>query len=646
MKFWTRWFLIFPFICSSLLGSRPPELTPRDTRIKIEEILRAHATHHVLNQELMKRSFETFLESLDPIKTYLIENEIVAWTNPSTQRLDKALEDFRHEKFTEFEEMYGVMLKAIARRGQIEKSIQQPLSSKEVSLELKDLKWAISQEELTDRISAIKKLQIDTAAKLGPDEKTTFTKRIERRRTNREIELISDSAEHRKQLILSYVLKSISSSLDSQTSYFTPTEATQFMVQMQQRLFGIGAQLRDDLNGLVIMRILEGSPASQEKSLKIGDRIVAVNKEPIIGLDTTEAVELIRGPEGTPVTLTLLRKKHETVEDYEKFDVVLKRGEVVFKEARLDKIVAPFGDGVIGVLRLFSFYQDPKYSSSTDLLEAINSLKQEYKLKGIILDLRTNAGGLLPQAVSVAGLFMSKGVVVSVKDNKGVVQKLRNIDSNVAWDGPLIVLTSRASASASEIVAQTLQEYGRALVVGDAETYGKGTFQTFTLETSHHGKVNPKGEYKVTRGRYYTVSGKSPQLVGVAADILVPSIYSQAEFGEKYVKFPLETDSIEPSFNDDLLDIPEVHRPQIARLYKFNLQPVLTTYQPLLPTLKQNAATRIKNSQNYQNFLNEIAKKDFYADSMEIFGQEDLQLTEAIKLMKDLVCLMYTKSFN
>ncbi len=119
---------------------------------------------------------------------------------------------------------------------------------------------------------------------------------------------------------------------------------------------------------------------------------------------------------------------------------------------------------------------------------------------------------------------MKKGVVVSVKDNTGFIQKLRNTESNMAWDGPLVIFTNKASASASEIVAQTLQEYGRAIIVGE-ETYGKGTFQTFTLEASNYGRVNPKGEYKVTRGRYYTVSGKSPQLVGVPADIVVPGFF-------------------------------------------------------------------------------------------------------------------------
>ena len=639
MKIKAPWLLIFTLFYSCVIGGKPPELTPKDTRGKIEEILKAHATHHTLNQELMRRSFQNFFENLDPIKTYLLENEIITWTSPSDKLLDKALEDFNNEKFSEFEKMYEVMLKAISRRNEIENKISsQPLSKGE-ALELKDLKWATSEEELSQRIATIKSLQAETAEKLDTNDKSAFAQRIEKRRTNKETELKSDSAANRKKLILSYVLKSVSSALDSQTTYFTPTEASQFMTQMQQRLFGIGAQLRDDLNGLTIMRILEGSPASHDKNLKVGDRIIAVNKEPIIGMDTTEAVELIRGPEGTPVTLTLLRKTHEDHEDYEKFDVKLTRGEVVFKEARLEKMTIPFGDGTIGVLRLFSFYQDPKDSSASDLLEEINTLKQQHNLKGIILDLRTNAGGLLPQAVSVAGLFMSKGVVVSIKDNKGNVQKLRNIESHVAWDGPLIILTSRASASASEIVAQTLQEYGRAIIVGDAETYGKGTFQTFTLETSHHGKVNPKGEYKVTRGRYYTVSGKSPQLIGVSADILVPGLYSEAEFGEKHVKFPLETDQIEPSFNDDLMDIPEIHRHQVARLYKFNLQPVLTTYQPFLPRLKQNATTRIQNSKNYQNFIAEISKKDFYPDSMEEFGQADLQLNEAIKLMKDLLCM-------
>src|SRR6185437_9734960 len=156
--------------------------------------------------------------------------------------------------------------------------------------------------------------------------------------------------------------------------------------------------LRDDLNGFTVIRVLENSPLSRNNKVQIGDKIVAVNHEPVIGLDITEAVELIRGPQGTPVTLTFLRKK----DIEEKFDLEIVRGEIVLKESRLEKTYEPFGNGAIGIIKLYSFYQDPTYSSSSDLLEAIQQLQKEHPLKGVILDLRNNAGGLLPQAVSVA----------------------------------------------------------------------------------------------------------------------------------------------------------------------------------------------------------------------------------------------------
>ena len=404
------------------------------------------------------------------------------------------------------------------------------------------------------------------------------------------------------------------------------------MVQVQQRLFGIGAQLRDDLNGFTLTRILEGSPASQGDKLHVGDRIIAVGGTPVVGMEITEAVELIRGPQGTPVILTILRK----IDDVEqKLDVEITRGEIVLKESRLESHAEPFGDKAIGVLKLFSFYQDQKYSSASDLAAAIQDLKKEHNLQGVILDLRGNAGGLLPQAVAVSGLFMTKGVVVSVKDNTGMVQHLRNIESKMVWDGPLIILTNRASASAAEIVAQSLQEYGRAIIVGDETTFGKGTFQTFTLESGHTAKVNPKGEYKVTRGRYYTVSGKSPQLVGVKADIVVPGIFSTMEIGEQYSKYPLDTDQIEASFDDNLLDIPALHRYQVAKLYKFDLQPIMKTYDPYMPLLRKNTEMRLKENKNYQKFLTEIANKDFSSS-----GDSDVQLKEGLSLMKDLLFIM------
>jgi len=634
--------LLFFLIFAPLLEAKPPSLSPKDARTKLEEILKVHVSYQHLTPEIVKRALENYLEEVDPAKTYFIESEILKWTNPSDELLLMALEGYKSEEFSLFESIHNVLIEAIARRNKLEEKLQAtPLPKNVQPTEFKDVKWAKTEEELIERLGRIKSLQIEAGQKLGQESEAKFLERLAKRRKNRESDLIGQSPTERKQIVLSYVLKATSSALDSQTNYFTPSEASQFLIQVQQKLFGIGAQLRDDLSGFTIMRLLDEGPALRGKKLKVGDRIIAVDKEPVVGMDITEAVELIRGPQNTSVELTVLRSVGEDdKKQEEKLEVDIVRGEVVLKESRLETFYEPYGDGIIGVLHLFSFYQDANSSSTLDLQKAIEDLKKEHNLKGIILDLRSNAGGLLPQAVSVAGLFIKKGVVVSVKDNSGMIQRLRNIESKTTWDGPLLILTNRASASAAEIVAQTLQEYGRTFVVGDKETYGKGTFQTFTLESAGYGKVNPKGEYKVTRGRYYTVSGKSPQLIGVQADIVVPGILSELEVGEKFAKFPVESDQIAPSFDDDLSDIPSHHRAEIAKLYKFNLQPVLTQYTPYREPLLKNSKERIEKNKNYQNFLKEIAKKEAFSDDSLAYGQVDLQLDETLSIMKDLIYML------
>lgn len=629
--------LFFPL----LLGAKQPELTPHDVRVKMDEILRAHATQHVLNEELVSRALTNFLQELDPNYCYLIEPEILPWTKPSQEQLRRILDQIKNEQFTAFKEMYAVMVKSIERRRAIEAQLDTTTPPDHVETEeFKDMSWAKTEEELKTRLHRIRGLQLKTARKiLTSQEQASFQKRLEKRRISREEAFLVSDPLKKEHSLLTYVLKATSAALDSQTSYFTPVEANQLMMQVQQRLYGIGAQLRDDLNGLTIMRILENSPLSGHPEVEIGDRIIAVNQEPVIGLDITDAVELIRGPEGTSVNLTLLRQK-ENNEDLQ-FDVKIVRGEIVLKESRFESSFEPFGKGVIGILQLHSFYQDSEYSSASDLYQEIEKFKKEHVLKGIILDLRNNTGGLLPQAVSVAGLFMSKGVVVSVKDNTGFIQRLRNLETTVAWEGPLIILTNKLSASASEIVAQTLQEYGRALIVGDAETFGKGTYQTFTLESKNYGKVNTKGEYKVTRGCYYTVSGKTPQKTGVKADIVAPGHLSEVEIGERYSKYPLEPDQIEPCFDDDLSDIPVIHRYQVAKLYKHQLQPTVTTYKPFLPQLIKNSSYRLKHDHDHQNLIRAISNKNVNVEPSSL-GSNDLQLQEALNIMKDLIFMKST----
>jgi carboxyl-terminal processing protease len=216
---------------------------------------------------------------------------------------------------------------------------------------------------------------------------------------------------------------------------------------------------------------------------------------------------------------------------------------------------------------------------------------------------------------------------------------LRNLKNQKVYWGPLLVLTNRASASASEIVAQTLQDYGRALIVGDDHTFGKGTYQTFTMASSDaYEAVNPSGEYKVTRGMYYTVSGKTPQLSGALADIVVPGITSKFDIGEKFSKHALLPDQIKPQFNDDFSDIPPLYRLRARKYYIKDQEIPSDKLKQLLPQLVQNSNLRIKNNSRYQEYLNLTSTA--LAQLEEIENEpNDFQLLETFNIMKDLILL-------
>ncbi len=629
------------------LEARLPDIDAKGVQRKLNEIMEVHASYKNYDQELVKRALNNYVELLDASKTYFIKSDIEYWTEPNDEVLEAVLTGYKHADYEAFAAIHDTMVRAIQRRRDIEAAIKdEDLPTKVDRKEFKDLEWVESEEALKDRIRKVKALQKEVADKLSEELRDKAAQRIAKYRKKYEEEVLNSKPDEKRRYIYSNVLKATASAFDSHTSYFTPDEAKQFLIGVQQRLFGIGAQLRDDINGLTVVKIVEGGPAERGGKLKNKDRIIAVDGEPIVGMDISDAVEMIRGKEGTIVNLTVIRKGETPTEGEErapekKLEVTIERGEVVVKEARYETSVEPFADGVIAYLRLHTFYQDPEDSSASDLHKELERLKKEYRVKGVVLDLRSNSGGMLSQAVAVAGLFITKGVVVSIKDETDKVQHLRDIDGKVTWDGPLVVMVNRASASASEIVAQALQDYGRAIIVGDEYSYGKGSFQTFTLNGSQEAAVNPEGEYKVTRGRYYTVSGKTPQKVGVAADIVIPSALAKLDLGEQHLKYPLEPDTIDPNFDDKLLDIPLMQRGRVSQLYRFDLQQRLDTYKRHLARLSENSKLRIENNKNFQAFLEEIDKEDDEdGDVNEKFGQNDLQLTEAYNVLKDLIVLM------
>ncbi len=614
----------------------PPHLTPHDTYEKTQEILKVHAKYKKLDKELMARTLKIFIDKIDPLKVYLLKGEVDVYTNPSDNLLSVAVEDFEHKNFTFFSSLYSTFLVAVDRRNSIESDIFYHDLPKAVAFkDIEEMGHPVSINECKEKLRMIKALQEDSISLLDTEKQEKQRAFILRKRINYEKELKTESNLERARMVHAFFLKSVAEALDSHTTYFTPHEAKQFLVQVQQRLFGIGALLADTMDGLQVQKVIEGGPAFVEKSLKKGDKIIAVDNTSIIGMDLSEAVELIRGPRKTKVILSIVRIKDDTKQN---FDVEITRDEIIVNESRFTATTEPCGDGVIAHLHLHSFYADPKTSSEKDLKNALLQIQKEHKVKGVVLDLRNNGGGLLSEAINVSSLFINKGVVAAIRTHTGEVSRLRNLNDNKVWDGPLIVLTNECSASASEIVALALSDYGRAIVVGGKSTFGKGTHQSGTFFDLTPDRVNPKGEYKVTGGMYYTVGGKTPQLVGVASDIVVPGIYSKAEIGEKFTKYPLENDSIDPLFEDDLADVHPLYRFKIKKALQSNLQEKESVAK-YIPLLEKSSKDRIETNKDYQNFLKALENPSDTTYYDELFSQEDLQLTECMNIMKEYVLI-------
>ena len=640
-KFFSNFFLTILLCATCALEAvvPPPQLTSHDTYEKTEEMLKMHAKYKKIDNTLMARAFKVFIEKIDPLKVYLLDSEVDKYINPSKAFLSTATEDYEHENFTFFSTLYSTFLKAIERRNSMESKIFYKDLPKAVDYKtIEKMPHPKDFESCKYKLRCIKSLQEEAISYLDDKKQEKQRAFILKKRLNREKELTTESNLERTRMVHVFFLKSIAEALDSHTTYFTPHEAKQFIVHIQQRLFGIGALLSDSMDGLTVMKILKGGPAQKGKLLKKNDKIIAVNNESIIGMDITEAVDLIRGPLRSKVILSIIRESDGVRQN---FDVEIIRNEIVVEESRYSSKIEPFGDGVIAHLHLHSFYGDPKSSSSKDLRKELLEIQKKNKLKGVILDLRDNGGGLLTEAINVSSLFINKGVVAAIRTNKGDVSRLRNLNDNKIWGGPLMVMINKGSASASEIVAQALSDYGRAVVVGSERSYGKGTHQSGTFFDKTPDRVNPKGEYKVTGGVYYTVSGKTPQLKGVASDVVVPGFYHELEVGECFTKYPLENDSIAPLFDDDLADIHPLYRFRVKKALEEKLQKQESVAK-YIPALKKASGDRIATNKDYQNFLKALADPTDKSYAEERFTQEDLQLSESINIMKEFI-LLYEK---
>ena len=351
---------------------------------------------------------------------------------------------------------------------------------------------------------------------------------------------------------LAVYVNSITNLYDPHTEYFPPREKEQFDISMTGRLEGIGATLQEKDGQIRVQEVVPGTPSYRQGDLKAGDIILkvaqgsqeAVNVE---GMRLDKAIQLIRGKKGTEVRLTV-RKPDATIKT-----ISLIRDVIIIEDTYAQSAIIQ-DKRKVGYIKLPTFYADfarkGGRNSGEDVKREIAKLKQE-GATGIILDLRNNGGGSLPDAVEMTGLFIPDGPVVQVESSGAAPNVLRDRDAATQFDGPVVVMVNSFSASASEILAAALQDYKRAIIVGSASTYGKGTVQqVFDFDQvlpSEYNAFKPFGSLKLTTQKFYRINGGATQLKGVTPDVILPDLYTFIEQGEKEQEHALPWDEIKPA---------------------------------------------------------------------------------------------------
>ena len=359
-------------------------------------------------------------------------------------------------------------------------------------------------------------------------------------------------------------VNSITNVYDPHSDYFNPKEKEDFDINMSGRLEGIGARLQMDGDFTKVVAIIPGGPAWKQKELEVDDKIFKVQQETetepvdVTGWLVDEVVTLVRGPKGTKVSLTV-RKTDGSVRE-----ITILRDEVILDEGFAKSAILELeGEvGNVGYITLPKFYADfenPNGRSCAEDVEIEVKKLMQANVKGIILDLRNNSGGSLNDVVQMTGLFIEDGPIVQVKGRDAAPYVLKDKDEKVVYTGPLVVMVNTQSASASEILAAAIQDYGRGVIVGSRSTFGKGTVQRFfDLDKTISGfdEFKPLGDVKITLQKFYRVNGGSTQLKGVTPDINLPDNQQYIDSGEKEMEYPMEWTEIAPvQFGQDIVDL-------------------------------------------------------------------------------------------
>ncbi len=517
-----------------------------------------HFLRRPIDDLIAQRWFATFLEALDPMKVYFMQGDIEGFMQKRDSLDDlvkKGDVTFAYEVLDRFLQRVDSRLPLIER---LLKTPQDFTKEETIVIDRDDTVWARTEADAEDlwRKRIKYDLLVQKMEKTPPEEAQDKLLRRYRSFAKRMHQMTADE-------LLETYLSALTASFDPHTSFMSQGTLENFEIGMRLQLDGIGAQLKGEDGYTTIVELTPGGAADRDGRLKAKDRVVGVGQgsdgeiEDVVDMNLNEVVKRIRGKRGTVVRIKVI-PVGETVPkiyDITRAKIELKdaeaRGEVIEHGTKADG--SPYR---IGVINLPSFYMDmtgaqqgqAEYKSSTrDCKRLLDDFRDKH-VDCVVLDLRNNGGGSLPEAIKLTGLFIDKGPVVQIKDAEKQVRPYDDVDAGTSWDGPLVVLTNKFSASASEILAGAIQDYRRGLLVGDKATHGKGTVQTL-LDVGRQlfprvGNAPSLGAIKVTIQQFYRPSGESTQLEGVKSDVELPSITTHLPVGESDLDHAIAFDKV------------------------------------------------------------------------------------------------------
>ena len=624
--------LAFIVLSGTFASAAPDAPSPMDrivSRAVVDLLQQEHLLQHPLDNEISARWLDGFLKMLDPGKCYFYQSDIDEFKK-SEQELDDQVKrgdiEFAYTVFDRY-------LKRVNERvSSIDKILKFPFdfTKDEIIIIDKDkLTYPKTPEEAHEKWR--KRIKHELLALKADDEEMVGKKAIDklhRRYSSFEKRMNQTSDED----LLEMYLTAMTTSFDPHTTYMSPGTLKNFQIAMRLELEGIGAQLQSEDGMTIVKKIIPGGAADKEGELKPEDKIVGVGQGTegdfvdIVDMKLSDVVKMIRGKPDTIVRLEVLPdgggKKKIVQITRAKIELKDSEAQSIIFEAGLKNDEKPYK---IGVIKLPSFYMDmegarrglPNFRSTT---RDVKKILEDFKAEGIdavVLDLRSNGGGSLSEAINLTGLFIKEGPVVQVKAS-GVSNVYADTDPSIEWAGPLVVVISKFSASASEILAGAIQDYHRGLIVGDRSTHGKGTVQSLMdISDRYHFLRVPNapslGALKLTMQQFYRPNGDSTQKRGVLSDIELPSVTSHMDVSESDLDYPINFDKIEAAAHDIYAQVT----------------------QPIVKSLKENSIKRISKSEEFSKKIKRINRYEEIKDKKEVTLNEKKYLKQREELDAD-----------